>query len=407
MPAGRQTGHGRLVHPRAGHRYPFWPENFSMSFVWDQTTEINATRELYREYRDTLTSRRVSLRNVVIELVDSETFWGRWFHETRTIQMSRKLISQYPWFQVVAILKHEMAHQYVDEMMIGVRDRETAHGASFRAACEILGVPSEFSGASVNLSEHTLDWRAEKRDDVTEKMLDRVRKLLALATSTNEHEAALAMNRVREIYAKYNIEHAPAQEFVHLVISTGSQRMEIFEKKIAGILIGHFFVEVILGHQYDAKSSQHHRTLILIGRRENVLMAEYVYHFLREQSLSLVRTVPGARMDRVTKKSFRLGILEGFREKLAAAETAPAAGATVGAPAEANPISRALVTFKKDRELKNYIAKIYPRLRSSSSGSQQMDRSAYAAGKQAGGKITLNKPVSGRGLNMGRVLGGR
>lgn len=372
-----------------------------MKTEWTEDWIVQATRELYREYRDTLASRRVSLRNVVIEICDSETFWGRWHRESRTIEISRNAILKHSWFRVVSILKHEMAHQYVDEIFTPIRDTETPHGESFRRACAILGVPSEFSGASIDLTETDLDWRTEKRDDLTERMRERVRKLLSLATSTNEHEAALAMHRVREMYAKYNLESTVASDFVHLVISTGSRRMEVFEKKIAGILVGLFFVEVVIGHEYDPKSGEHHRALTFIGRKENVLMAEYVYHFLREQSASLVKALPGKSLDRVTRKSFRLGILEGFREKLQKAET-PAAE-----PVAPNPISRALVTFKKDRELQQYIRILYPRLRSASSGSQRVDLSAYSAGKAAGGKITLNKPVSGGGLNLGRLLGGR
>ena len=70
------------------------------------------------------------LRAPVFELVDSATRLGRWVHATRTIELARALVLERPWPDVVAVLQHEMAHQYVDEVL-GVRD-ESAHGDTFR-----------------------------------------------------------------------------------------------------------------------------------------------------------------------------------------------------------------------------------------------------------------------------------
>lgn len=45
-------------------------------------------------------------------------------------------------------------------------------------------------------------------DDVKKKMLDKVRKLLALATSSNENEAAIAAEKAQALLAEYNISMA-------------------------------------------------------------------------------------------------------------------------------------------------------------------------------------------------------
>jgi hypothetical protein len=387
------------LHATLGNRRHM-DDFFTLHGEWER----KAVRELYSEYEHILDERRLNVRPAAIDIFESQTHWGQWDSEARTIHLSRSLLRGHPWFQILAILKHEMAHQLVDELQNQPVLNGKPHGEAFQWACKRLGVPAEFSKASANLQECGLDWRTDKRDEVSEKMLDRVRKLLALAQSANEHEAVLAMNRVREIYAKYNLEHKEGPEFVHLVISNGSKRMEAHEKKINGILVGHFFVEIISGQTYDVRSGDYHRTVEMIGRRENVMMAEYVYHFLLQQSESLVgqMILNGQRLSRVAKKSFRLGILQGFSEKLKTIEK-PAGNDGL----DINVISKALVAFNNDPQLNDYISTVYPRLRMVSANSQRIDSAAYAAGKQAGNKITLNKPVAGGTGNLGRMLPGK
>src|SRR5689334_14675118 len=69
----------------------------------------------------------------VIALSDSTTHLGRWHSATRTLEISRALVLGRPWLEVTSVLEHEMAHQYVDEVL-KVRT-ETAHGETFRRVC--------------------------------------------------------------------------------------------------------------------------------------------------------------------------------------------------------------------------------------------------------------------------------
>jgi hypothetical protein len=113
---------------------------------------------------------------------------------------------------------------------------------------------------------------------------------------------------------------------------------------------------------------------------------------LVEKMASEPRHVTGRGSGRILRKSYRLGVLQGFAEKLRAAERPSDKGEGVGH--EANVISSALVAFNKDNELDQYLGEVYPRLRSVRSESQRVDSSAYDAGKTAGKQITLNKPVA-------------
>ncbi len=318
--------------------------------------------------------------------------------ETRTIRLSRKLLLTHSWFRVLGVLQHEMAHQVVDEILNIHTDRVDAHGSLFKQACEMLGVPNEFTKASLNLQQVNLDWRDDKRDETAEKMLDKVRKLLALATSSNEHEALSAMKRVREIYARHSLEQVELEDksqFRQLVIPLNSKRIETYQKKIMGILVGHFFVQVIASQSYDVALGKTTRSLEIIGTRESVLMAEYVYYFLMQQSQNIQDKEITSR---VSRSSYRLGLLQGFSEKLSSQENQQKNPDT-------NVLSKALVKFESNPHLKEYVGKIYPRLRSLSSATKRIDSTAYYSGHEVGKQITLNKPISSAGGFLGRLLG--
>jgi len=355
-----------------------------------------ALLELHNEYAAILRERRLKLRPARLELSDAAVFWGQWNSSTRVIFLTRRLLREHSWFRVLAVLRHEIAHQYVDEVLGG--ERGGPHGERFQEACRKLGVPPEFMRATVHLTQSSLDWREASADDVSEKMLERVRKLLNLASSSNEHEALLAMNRVREIYAKYNLERTVLEEprYFHLIISTGKKRLTTVEQKIVGILVGHFFVQVIVGREYKIAAKTHQRSIEIIGTRENVLLAEYIYYFLLRHSKQLTDDFVGKKKLLLhARRSYHLGLLEGFDEKLRRD------------PAVETPlISKALEVFRADRRLDSYVSEVYPRLVSLSSRARLGDGSAFAEGKREGRRITLNKPIHERASGpIKRLLG--
>src|SRR4051812_35260968 len=75
-----------------------------------------------------------ALKPPTIELTTTRGVLGRWYRETRTLEISRPLILTQPWGIVVEVLKHEIAHQYAHEVL-GATD-ETAHGPAFRSVCQ-------------------------------------------------------------------------------------------------------------------------------------------------------------------------------------------------------------------------------------------------------------------------------
>ncbi|MCB0350857.1 MAG: DUF2786 domain-containing protein [Bdellovibrionales bacterium] len=344
---------------------------------------------------------KVKLRPISIALFDSETLWGQYNGQNRTILISRKLVREHSWQHVIGILLHEMAHQYVDEHQLSNMKRmhpvlgagETPHGLSFKEACKRLGVPAQYAKASVNLQSANLDWKLETKNQEAQKIIEKAKKLLSLGASANEFEAHLAMERVRELYAKYNLKNIEAHDqdqFVHLVITHGKKRLESWQQRTVSILLEHFFVKALICRQFDAKTGEKVQAIELIGTRENVEMAEFVYHFLLQQVEFLLNgsLKRGSPLRRAERSSFRLGVLDGFDKKLKTSLEVKVSNVV-----ETNIISRALEKFKNDVHLDYYVSEIYPRLHSRRSSSVQVYDEAFSAGHVAGKTITLNKPI--------------
>src|SRR6185369_13357415 len=107
--------------------------------MWTVELEAALLRELRTAYDWENDARfRRKLKAPVLALADTTTRLGAWVRATRRLELSRTLVLEASWPEVLAVLQHEMAHQYVDEVL-GVAD-ETAHGASFRQVCDERGI---------------------------------------------------------------------------------------------------------------------------------------------------------------------------------------------------------------------------------------------------------------------------
>lgn len=358
------------------------------------------TKQLYREYDNILFQYGVKLRQPLIRITDVGATWGTWDAKLRCISIARRLIERHAWDVVVEILKHEMAHQWVTDHY---GDGGAPHGERFLTACRRLGVADWAARASGDLPAEIVHWKERALSPDEERLLKRAEKLLALAASANEHEALLAMQRVRELYARYNIDRIRAglkDGMVHLVVTRRQKRTSQAESMIYSLLTQFFFVKVVMGTRYDAADCCDYRIAEILGTRENVLMAEYVYHFLWNKAHALWddyrqrHAAPGN-----ARPSFLLGVLVGFREKLAKQEAAASA-----APEVPREEARALVA-RGDAELEAWVEQRYPRLSTRRFSTTYADNGSFVAGHSEGGRLTLNRPIERSDGVRGRLLG--
>jgi predicted SprT family Zn-dependent metalloprotease len=343
-----------------------------------------ANRELYNEFSRRNLQRRLKLRPCLIQIQPTSHYWGQWNAKTRHIVIAQNLITDYEWHDVVGVLSHEMAHQYVDEVL-GSDGRP--HGDVFLKACQKVGVPYYYAKAQVHLQQHTLDWRQTQPSSEEEKRLEKIRKLLNLASSSNENEASLAMNRVREIYARYNLEKSSmvSDEFYHAFIKTNRKRLHTYEQKIMSILVNHYMVEVIVGSAFCPQEQTRLRTIELIGRKENVLMAEYVFDFLKTYIFAkgADKKKQEGKFPASMAKAYHLGLLTGFEEKLSQQIELK----------ENLDIKQSLAVFSKDPQIKAYVSKIHPRLVSVASQARLRSTDFFNTGRTEGKTLTIHRPL--------------
>jgi Protein of unknown function (DUF2786)/SprT-like family len=359
-----------------------------------ETFERAWIQQLYQEHKDISWYHKVKLGPVVIQLMDSETRWGEWDRFFRCIKISRKLILEHSWEVVLEIFKHEMAHQYVNEQWPHVQ--ETAHGPLFKDACNRLGVANWARDAAGQIPKISPNLRHRMNGEDDKRLLIRVEKLLALAQSHNEHEALLAMQRVRELYARHDIETLKSkrvrEDFDSLHVTSKKKKISRVESKILAIISDHFNVQVIQTQLFDARDCTKYRGAELLGRREHVLMAEYVFHFLIQQCQSIwMCHKKKARCHGSLKGSFQLGVLCGFDEKLKriSAQIQVDLAESLSSQVELKSLQKV-----EQREVQDYVAFKYPRIVTKTLGRGRVDSGSFAFGKNEGQKINLNKPVT-------------
>lgn len=345
--------------------------------------------QLAREHSDICAQYRLVLSTPVFALTDDHRRLGSWSAEERRLCLSRHLIKNHPWSLTLQVLKHEMAHQLVSER--GGDDRQ-AHGPGFRLACLELGLAAPFHRAGADLSEALAVLAADPpENDPGRRLLARVRKLLALGESDNQHEASLALRRAGELLAGHRLDFAALaadQGLVHRTIETGCRTMPIHRKAICSLLAEHFGVRVICASLYNPAADRSFKTIELLGREEQVAIARHCYHFLEDhlERWWRKRRHGFAANSRVARKSAFLGLVAGFRESLGPAPEGR------GTRAAESGTSRELILVE-ERQLDDFVAFRFPRLRRLHGRKSILDRSAYSQAAQDGRGLSLRRPL--------------
>jgi hypothetical protein len=356
------------------------------------TLEAALVRELWATWRQLNDSYfRSALIAPTLELVTWRATLGRWIPDTRTIEISLPLVVEKPWGIVVEVLKHEMAHQYVHEIL-GERS-ETPHGPAFRDACARLGVDARASGVPATAMSRT-DAGAGRTEveALEEKTVARISRLLALAESPNRHEAEAAMAAAQRLMLRHNLDAvrtntAREYRFAHLGQATG--RVGEHERLVAMILGKHFFVEAIWVPVYRPREGKRGSLLEICGTPSNLAIAEYAHGFLHGTAERLWNDHKQEKglSDR-ERRTFLAGVMTGFADKLARQEATSRADGLV---------------WIKDGDLGGYLRRRHPHVRHvRHAGHRRND--TWVHGREAGRKIVLHRPVAAGETSRGRLL---
>ena len=349
-------------------------------------------RQLVTEFENICQDHGLGLQTPTFAISKSEVKMGEWAAATRTMSLSEKLISSYPWSTTLNVLKHEMAHQICSELF---KSRGRPHGVEFSNACEILGVPHAYRSPRADLSLLAAEETGEKQlHDSAARLRSKVEKLLALAQSESEHEAVLALAKAQELVKKYNLPDRFQEQknrYDYLIIDKKKKQIASYQKKICTILSEFFQMRVILSDLYDPLRNDTFKVIELLGEREKLAIAEYCYYFLENQ-LSLLWQANKKKFQSAQKKrqknSYYLGVLDGFYCHLQAV-------ARHGESTQVEDSSTALVS-RQEKELEAFVSMRFPRLRKEGKRKIHVRRDVYEDGRETGGKLRFSQAVGGK-----------
>lgn len=317
------------------------------------------------------------LRPPVIALSDASSRLGVWKRAERRIEISRLLVVSRPWTEVTEVLLHEMAHQYVHEVL-HVLD-ETAHGVAFQAVCKARGIDARAAGL--------VD--AKERDEGTARIVARVQKLLALAQSSERHEAEAAMRKAHELMLRHNLESLHASDYVVRHLGDASRRRTSMERSVVGLLTEFFFVEAIEIPVYLPLTGGTGHVFEICGSGANVAMAEYVFSFLLEACARLWRQAQRTRRLPASERvPFQSGVIRGFGEKLRE---------------ERDVLRGTGLVWVGDAELERFYHARHPRIRRTTRRTRLSE--GHALGREAGRNVVLHRPIETGSSGTVRRLG--
>ncbi len=365
--------------------------------------EIRWAKQLQKEHHRICYQQSVSLPTPVVGIVAGKNRLGFWTPDNQTISISRHLIETNPWEMVIEIFKHEMAHQYVSEYF----DNADCHGKGFKTACERLGVHPAFAASRCHREEHLAAFKGTLPEKA-QTLLRRVEKLLALGQSSNESEARAASRKANYLLNKYNLDRidkddTDASDIKYVYLRTGKKRMETIEKLILSFLEKFYFVNCVTATIYDAQTDEEYKAGVLIGKKEALVVAEYVYRFLLNTSKALWKDFRKNHAgQRTGKVAFDSGFMQGIRsnhERMFKEHDDPKINGDTSLPVAAVKALRVKCHAENHFET----TRLFPRLRKDRT-SFRMDKNAFFQGMEQGKKTHIHRPVEHKKTGITALL---
>ena len=213
------------------------------------------------------------------------------------------------------------------------------------------------------------------------KVVETIKKLLALAGSCNEHEAKLAMTKANEFLTRHNLslQDVESAEFNYQKsILAETKRATTEGKFIFPILNEFFFVNIV--------SSRSRRdgitTIYLLGEEVNVKVAEFTYSFLAPKFKDLWKKYQKENdLPANYKQSYYNGLALGIRDQLKERR--------FGVEKETG------LVVVEDPKLKAFTKDSFTRLTSSRTTISIRDSESVDAGIAAGKGLKLTQGIAG------------
>ncbi|MDQ6805140.1 MAG: DUF2786 domain-containing protein [Actinomycetota bacterium] len=225
----------------------------------------------------------------------------------------------------------------------------------------------------------------------TENVIERVRKLLALAGSSNEHEAALAAEKAQELMLRHGLGLAQVAATKHETFGVGEARLTGVRVDPWRRRLSSSVARALAGDMYFAPQTRTTGEIVFMGPRDSVTAMVELYQYL-EATLTLVSAAATAnrRERRVHGRTYRNSWLLGAVSRIDARLQDRAR--KIERESESN--SRTLVLVQSAVE--RYMEEKHPDL-VSATYSPSINSRAFGAGRAAAATISLgDRQMTGR-----------
>ena len=311
---------------------------------------------------------------IFIVAIEDPQVLGRFDHEDYAIEINKCLMYKAEATVIKNILRHELAHYFFYIENQNTHHLFSSHGSEFIKFCRRYGFGEEVYSASVDLRKEN---EVFKENVKSEKIIEKIQKLLSLAESDNPNEAELATVKANQLIVQHNLEsiaNAPESrdeiEYVTKLVLK-SPRWTPRLSAISGIL-KEFFVHPV----------KTNIGLEITGIAANIKNGEYIAHFL-EHKLKEVWYQHKREHPKLREKAFMVALSSSYRFKLEASHSKVS-----------KKDRQALVAM--DKELDWATNSLYGGLRGSANNFVNCVDSAIL-GNKAGRDLQINRGVSTNG----------
>lgn len=252
-------------------------------------------------------------------------------------------------------------------------------------------------------------------DSERNKMIEKVRKLLALSQSSNENEAALAAEKAQAMLAEYNLSMADVatedkvgEDFI--IDADDITESVPWRRQVAGNVARMYFCSYFYTHRYDASTSRrcgYVRKDIhsFVGATHNIVVAKMMFQYLSQTVERLategsMQYTPGERGP--YKTAFKAACARRLGSRIEARIQAARAGQIKTEAGTTLPALASLYDRTK-QQLTAFVEKKVGELGKGRSPVAHTHMGGVRDGQKAGDSISLDQQISGKA--GGHLLG--
>ena len=220
------------------------------------------------------------------------------------------------------------------------------------------------------------------------KIISKIEKLLNLSKSSNEHEAALALQRAQKLMKEHNIGGADIllSKFSDVEVKeiVGAKNTRPWVNALINLVCDSFGVNVVRTYHRAEFGKNGHNMLTLFGDKQRVLLAKYCYEVLstqlKEARKNFNKKLPANIVDKWKESdSFCFGWVKAITSK----------------------VEKFALCEKEVELLLEYEKTLFPSVIQGKTQTFEIQSSAYYAGLEEGENVQLHHAVNGQ--SQGRI----